>query len=214
MTHTAPTLSTTFARRLGFALALLAFVATLVAPASGEAARVKFGARINPSVQPSNGSPGIQCLTEFCTFVQDDAYGRPDGGMVAPRTGTIKTIKFVAADIGRFRPQVVTVKHSASSLLGATKAQVTYTGPLVLFNGQEERNYENGRYAVERAHVNIPIEKGQQLALRGDVAPMARCSSGGHNTLVFGPALVKRAPFQGATDASGCWLLVEAEIKY
>jgi hypothetical protein len=215
MTHTAPTHTAKFGRRLGLLLGLAALVAAMVVPASdADAARVKFGAKINPSVQPSNGSPGIQCMTEFCTFVQGEAYGRPDGGMLAPKTGTIKTIKFVAADIGRFRPQVVTVKHSSSTLLSATTAQVTYTGPLVLFNGQEERNYERGRYAVERAHVNIPIKKGQQLALRGDVASLARCSSGGHNTLVFGPALAKRNPFQGATDASGCWLLVEAEIKY
>lgn len=214
MTHTAPTLSTKLARRLGLVLALAAFVAALVVPVSdAAAARTKFGAVINPSVQPSNGSPGIQCMTEFCTFVQEDAYGRPGTGFIAPKSGTIVRLKFIAADPGRFRPQVVTVKHSDSTLLGATKAQVTYTGPLVLHTGQTEWNYENDRYNVERAHVKIPIKKGQQLAIRGDVTSMARCSSGGHNTLVFGPALAKRNPFQGATDASGCWLLMEAEIR-
>ena len=43
------------------------------------AAPVKFGSKLNPTVQPSNGSPGIQCepgtLTP-CTMVQDEAYGR------------------------------------------------------------------------------------------------------------------------------------------
>jgi hypothetical protein len=214
MTHTTPILTTQLARRLGFLLAVVAFAAVLVAPVSdAAAARTKFGAVINPSVQPSNGSPGIQCMTESCTFVQEDAYGRPGAGFIAPKSGTIVRIKFVAADPGRFRPQVVTVKHSASTLLGATKAQVTYTGPLVLHTGQTEWNYEHGRYNVERAHVNIPIRKGQQLAMLGDFSSMVRCSSGGHNTLVFGPALAKRNPFQGATDASGCWLLMEAEIR-
>src|SRR5215213_6750568 len=147
MTHTAPP-TNRIARRFGFALVLAALVAAMVVPASGSAARVKFGAEVNPTVQPSNGSPGIQCMSDFCTFVQDDAYGRPDGGMIAPKTGTIKTIKFIAADIGRFRPQVVTVRHSASTTLGATKAKVTYTGPLVLFHGQTEGNYKPGRYTV------------------------------------------------------------------
>jgi hypothetical protein len=196
-----------------FFAAFAALAAAMLVPATGQAARVKFGAVINPSVQPSNGSPGIQCMTGFCTFVQDDAYGRPDGGMIAPKTGTIKRIKYIAADPGRFRLQVVTVKHSPSTRLGATQAQVTYTGPLELHTGQTEWNYENDRYNVERAHLNIPIKKGQQLALRGDLASVLRCSSGGHNTLVFGPSLVKGGPFQGATDASGCWLLMEAEIR-
>lgn len=214
MTHTAAILTTKVARALGFLLGLAALLAAMVVPASdAAAARTKFGAVINPSVQPSNGSPGIQCMTEFCTFVQEEAYGRPGTGFIAPKSGTIKRIKFIAADPGRFRPQVVTVKHSASTVLGATKAKVTYTGPLVLHTGQTEWNYQNNRYNVERAHVNIPIKKGQQLALRGDIASMLRCSSGGHNTLVFGPALLTRGPFKGATDASGCWLLMEAEIR-
>ena len=213
MTHSAHLTPSKIARRLGIVLALAAFVAAMVAPASGSAARVKFGATINPSVQPSNGSPGIQCMTEFCTFVQDEAYGRPGAGMIAPKSGTIVRLKYIAADPGRFRPQVVTVKHSASTVLGATKARVTYTGPLELHTGQTEWNYENDRYNVERAHVNIPIKKGQQLALRGDITSLLRCSSGGHNTLVFGPSLTTGGPFQGATDANGCWLLVEAEIR-
>ncbi|HEX3239364.1 MAG TPA: hypothetical protein VHR18_04425 [Solirubrobacterales bacterium] len=207
-----PNLSTKLARRIGI-IAAFALIAAMAVPATGSAARVKFGATINPSVQPSNGSPGIQCMTEFCTFVQDDAYGRPGAGMIAPKTGTIKRIKYIAADPGRFRLQVVTVKHSPSTRLGATQAQVTYTGPLELHTGQTEWNYENDRYNVERAHLNIPIKKGQQLALRGDLTSLLRCSSGGHNTLVFGPSLVKGGPFQGATDASGCWLLMEAEIR-
>jgi hypothetical protein len=42
---------------------------------------------------------------------------------------------------------------------------------------------------------------------------MIRCSSGGHNTLVFSPALTPASGFQGATDADGCWILMEAVIR-
>jgi hypothetical protein len=89
-------------------------------------------------------------LSGPCTMVQEEAYGRPNGGELAPETGTIKTIRVIAGGPGSFRPQVATVKHSASTLLGATKARVTYTGP-----------------------------KGQQLALRGNIGSMICCSSGG-----------------------------------
>lgn len=57
------------------------------------------------------------------------------------------------------------------------------------------------------------MKKGQQLALRGNISSMIRCSSGGHNTLTFSPALRTGGPSQGATDANGCWILMEAVIR-
>lgn len=203
-----------FARRAGI-VAALASVAMMIVPASGVAASpVKFGSKLNPTVQPSNSQPGISCLGGgACTMVQNEAYGRPDGGEFAPKTGTIKRIRVIAGGPGSFRPQVATVKHSASTTLGDTKAKVTYTGPKLSYAGQSEANYESDSYKVESFKVNIPVRKGQQLALRGNISSMIRCSSGGHNTLSFSPALRTGGPFQGATDASGCWILMEAVIR-
>lgn len=214
MNSSAHTLTAKLGRRLGFVLALAAFAAAMVAPASGlAAAPVKFGSQLNPTVQPSNGSPGIQCMGGPCTMVQDEAYGRPGNGHLAPKSGTIKRIRIIAADAGSFRPQIATVRHSPSTTLAATKAKVTYTGPKLSFSGQTEANYESGRYRVETFDVNIPVKKGQQLALRGNVASLVRCSSGGHNTLLFTPALSRGGALQGAGDANGCWLLMEAVIR-
>jgi hypothetical protein len=213
------TLTAKIAPRAGLVLALAAFVAAMVAPASGFAsAPVKFGSKLNPTVQPSNSLPGITCTGlaapgSACTMVQDEAYGRPDGGELAPKTGTIKQIRIIAGGPGSFRPQIATVRHSASTTLGETKAKVTYTGSKLSYSGQTEANYENDSYKVESFKVNIPVKKGQQLALRGNISSMIRCSSGGHNTLVFSPALSAGKPFQGATDANGCWILMEAVIR-
>jgi hypothetical protein len=205
-----------FIRRAGIVAAISA-VAMMVVPASGMAAApVKFGAQLNPTVQPSNGSPGMECVPMTptpCTMVQNEAYGRPDGGEFAPKTGTIKRIRIIAADPGSFRPQIATVKHTTSTTLGDTKAKVTYTGPALSYTGQTEANEESGQYKVETFNVNIPVKKGQQLALRGNISSMVRCSSGGHNTLVFTPALQRGGAFAGATDASGCWILMEAVIR-
>lgn len=210
-------LTTKLSRRIGFIAAFAALVAAMVVPATGMAAApVKFGAQLNPTVQPSNGSPGIECVPMSltpCTMVQNEAYGRPDGGELAPKTGTIKRIRIIAADAGSFRPQIATVKHSASTTLGDTKAKVTYTGPKLSFAGQTEANEEAGRYKVESFAVDIPVKKGQQLALRGNIASLVRCSSGGHNTLLFTPALQRGGAFKGATDANGCWILMEAVIR-
>jgi hypothetical protein len=206
------------AGRAGLFFALAGLVAAMVAPAQGlAAAPVKFGSKLNPTIQPSNSLPGIGCGAEMmagpCTMVQDEAYGRPDGGELAPKTGTIKKIRIIAGGPGSFRPQIATVKRSASTTLGATKAKVTYTGPKLSYTGQTEANYEDDSYKVESFNVSIPVKKGQQLALRGNISSMIRCSSGGHNTLIFSPALRSGGPSQGATDANGCWILMEAVIR-
>lgn len=206
------------ARRAGLCFALAGLVAAMVSPAQGlAAAPVKFGSKLNPTIQPSNSLPGITCGPEAmagtCTMVQNEAYGRPDGGEFAPKSGTIKKIRIIAGGPGSFRPQIATVKPSASMTLGATKAKVTYTGPKLSYTGQTEQNYEDDSYKVESFNVSIPVKKGQQLALRGDISSMIRCSSGGHNTLIFSPALRSGGPAQGATDANGCWILMEAVIR-
>jgi hypothetical protein len=215
-THT--TFTARIVRRAGLALALAAFVAAMIAPASSFAsAPVRFGSLLNPTVQPSNSLPGITCgamsVSKTCTMVQEEAYGRPNGGELAPKTGTIKQIRVIAGGPGSFRPQIATVRHSASTTLGATKAKVTYTGPKLSYAGQTEANYESDHYKVESFKVNIPVKKGQQLALRGNISSMIRCSSGGHNTLIFSPALSAGKPLQGATDANGCWILMEAVVR-
>ena len=57
------------------------------------------------------------------------------------------------------------------------------------------------------------MKKGQQLALRGNYTSMARCSSGGPNTLIYQPPLALGGPFAPATDTDGCWMLMEAVIR-
>ncbi len=214
MTRT--TLTRKLTRRFGLVAALAGLVAAIVVPAAATAAPpVKFGAKLNPTVQPSNGSPGLKCSEEApgtaCTMVQNEAYGRPDGGHLAPKTGTIKRIRVIAADPGSFRPQIAKVKRS--TLFGSNQAKVLYTGPKLSYTGQTEANEESGRYQVETFKVNIPVKKGQQLALRGNISSMVRCSSGGDNTLLYTPPLRSGKPFKAASDSDGCWVLMEAVIR-
>ena len=202
------------ARRAGL-LAALASVALTVAPAAGAKAPVKFGSELNPTVQPSNSLPGLRCSQESpstaCTMVLNEAYGRPDGGELAPRTGTIKRIRLIAGGPGSFRLQVAKVKRS--TLFGTNEAKVVASGPRIAYQGQTEANFESSNYSVESFKVNVPVKKGQQLALRGNVTSMVRCSSGGDNTLIYTPPLFAGGPFAPASDTDGCWLLMEAVIR-
>jgi hypothetical protein len=192
-------------------VAALAAVAMMIVPAIGAAAPVKFGSKLNPTVQPSNSLPGLDCgeVAGPCTFVQQEAYGRPDGGELAPKTGTIKKIRLIAGGPGSFKLQIAKVKRS--TLFGTNEAKVVASGPRIGYRGQTEANFEDDSYNVETFDVNVPVKKGQQLALKGNITSMVRCSSGGDNTLIYAPPL--GSAFRPATDTDGCWILMEAVIR-
>jgi hypothetical protein len=193
-------------------LAVIALVAMMIAPAIGAAASVKFGSKLNPTVQPSNSLPGLGCgegVSGPCTFVQNEAYGRPDGGELAPKTGTIRKIRLIAGGPGSFKLQVAQVKRS--TLFGTNEAKVVAKGPRISYQGQTEANFEDDSYEVESFDVSVPVRKGQQLALKGSITSMIRCSSGGDNTLIYTPPL--GSAFRPATNTDGCWILMEAVIR-
>jgi hypothetical protein len=202
------------ARLAGFLA--VASLALMVAPATGLAkAPVKFGAKLDPTVQPSNSLPGLACSQESvlqCTMVQNEAYGRPDGGELAPRTGTIKKIRLIAGGPGVFRLQIAKVKRS--TLFGSNEAKVVRGGPKIAYQGQTEANWESDSYRIESFNVNVPVKKGEQLALytKGSTS-MVRCSSGGDNTLIYLNGKYAPQPFSPATGADGCWILMEAVIR-
>ena len=192
--------------------AAIAVIAMTIVPATSMAAPVKFGSKLNPTVQPSNSLPGLKCSQDApgpCTFVQQEAYGRPDGGELAPKTGTIKKIRLIAGGPGSFKLQIAKVKRS--TLFGTNEAKVVYNGPRISYQGQTEANDESGSYRVETFNVDVPVKKGQQLALKGNITSMIRCSSGGDNTLVYTPTL--GSAFRPATSTDGCWILMEAVIR-
>jgi hypothetical protein len=193
-------------------LTAIAALAMTIAPATAIAAPAKFGSKLNPTVQPSNSLPGLRCSQEgpaTCTMVQEEAYGRPDGGELAPKTGTIKKIRLIAGGPGSFKLQIAKVKRS--TLFGANEARVVADGPRISYQGQTEANFEDDSYRVESFNVNVPVKKGQQLALKGNITSMVRCSSGGDNTLIYTPPLA--ASFRPATSTDGCWILMEAVIR-
>lgn len=204
------------ARRAGI-IAAFACLALALVPAAGQAkAPVRFGAKLNPTVQPSNSLPGLTCNGPEtplvgCSMILNEAYGRPDGGELAPRNGTIKKIRLIAGGPGSIRLQIEKVNRA--TLFGAKEARAVWYGPQIHYQGQTEANFEDDNYRVESFPVDIPIKKGQQLGLRGQITSMIRCSSGGDNTLIYTPPLFLGGPFTAATNTDGCWLLMEAVIK-
>ncbi len=202
-------------RHAGLA-AVLAGVAMMLVPAAGLASPVRFGAKLDSTVQPSNSLPGLKCGPEPgahypCTMVQNEAYGRPDGGEIAPKTGIIKKIRLIAGGPGTMR--VMTDKVKRSTLFGTNEAKLVHKGPQVSYEGQTEANWESGSYRVESFRVEMPISKGEQLSIHTNGTSMIRCSSGGQNTLIYSLAYYPKHPFNAAEGTDGCWLLMEAIYK-
>ena len=126
-------------------------------------------------------------------MVQKEAYGRPDGGELAPKTGTIKRIRLIAGGPGSFKLQIAKVQ-ALDPVRHQPRRRSSYTGPRISYQGQTEANDESDSYRVETFDVNVPVKKGQQLALQGNITSMVRCSSGGDNTLIYTPPLPPAAP--------------------
>ena len=195
-------------RRLAIAVGSVA-AALMIAPASGLASTT-FGSNVGPDVQPSNAGSPHTCEESTgapgeCTWVENEAYTNGAQGIqtVAPKTGTIKRIRWIAGAPGSFRFQVVKVKAD-----GAAKAK--YTSKPIAYQGQTT---DDEPYTVESAKVKAPVKKGQYLAISASETSMLRCSSGGDNTLLYQPPLSVGDPFVPKTSDDGCWMLLQGVIK-
>lgn len=201
--HTRPS---RIARRLPLVVAIGA-AALMIAPATGMAASAKFGAAVNPQLQPSNSVPAHDCDAapgSKCTWVLNDAYQNA-GGEGSPHKGTLKKIKLVAGEPGSFKLQVVKMKPG-------NRAKVTRNGPKINYDGQPVAFDEP--YNVEKFKVDVPIKQGEYLAIKAKTTSMVRCSGGGDNTLLYAPPLKKGDSFRTANEDEGCFLLMQGVVKY
>jgi hypothetical protein len=194
--------------RLRLFLALAVFGALAAAPAADA---VRFGAKLDSTVQPSNAETAHPCDQAYpnyrCTWVMNEAYGRPERGHRASWRGTIKRIRLIAGEAGQFRLQIVRVRRTAS---GGFEAKAIRNGRIIRYDGQPDPDEP---YVVEVFRVNIPIRRGQRLAIRTRETSTLRCSSGGSNTLLFHPPLRVGAGYRDSTGDEGCWLLLEAVVR-
>jgi hypothetical protein len=185
--------------------ALAVAVAAMVGgPATASAA--SFGADVEPDVQPSNAGTPHKCSGfegKTCTWVLNDAYGHP-GHEKAPKDGKLKKIKLIAGAPGSFKLQLVKVNKQQ-------RAKVVTQGPRIHYQGQDNPN--SNTYKVEKFGVDVPVHKGEQLAIKTKRTSTLRCSSGGDNTLLYNPALKVGNALQSLGSDDGCWMLIEGVVK-
>lgn len=187
---------------------LVVAVALTAGAGSAQAAAMSFGSDLDPSVQPSNAGTAHECNGfegQKCTWVMGEAYGNP-GGEESPKAGTLKKVSLIAGEAGSFKLQIVKTRNDGSS-------KVVENGPKISYEGQTDENYDTSTYNVETFKVDEEIPAGARLAVKTKETSTLRCSSGGPNTLLHAPPLVKGAAFVAPDSDDGCWLLLEGKVK-
>jgi len=182
--------------------------AAFAALAASARATFMFGSKLDTTVQPSNAESPHPCghPARPCTWVMNEAYGRPDGGHKAPKPGTITKIRLIAGDAGSFRLQIV----RAHATPGGFEAKAVRNGPRIEYKGQPDPNEP---FKVETFSVHVHVSKGDRLAIKAKKTSTLRCSSGGPNALLFDPPLVPGQGYKDDFDTDGCWMLIEAVVQ-
>ena len=199
----------TSTRRLVLIAMALGAGALLALPAQGMA--FKFGSKLDDSIQPSNAPLECDQLdpSASCTFIMNEAYGRPNGGEKAPRKGKITKIRLIALDDGSLTLQIARANGSGSDWQGKVVAK----GPKISYQGDPDPNDDVYPVRTFKLKKPIKINEGDRIAFKTKLAQTVRCSSGGPNTLLFEPPLALGGGFKNATDTDGCWPLIEAVAK-
>ena len=199
---------------LGAAALALAIASVPATASAGDYGKHKFGAKLTESVQPSNSLPAKACdemdPAELCTFVMNEAYGRPNDGHKSSEKGRLTKVKIVSGGATEFRLQLVKAKYEG----GEWQAKVKKQGPWLETTGQSQSNWDNDEYKVEKYKVDMKIKKGWRLAMQTSSTSAVRCSNGGENTLKFTPQLHSGWGWQTASETSGCYPLLEGKMKY
>jgi hypothetical protein len=137
----------------------------------------------------------------------NEAVGRPNGGERSPRAGTMIRLRVIAEAAGSFRLQIARARKTGPDRY---EGKVVRNGPSISYAGQPD---EDDPYRVETFTVNIPVKKGDRLAIRKRATSALRCGGGGDGTLLFYPALAPGGAFRRNTDDHDCLLLLEAVVR-
>jgi hypothetical protein len=180
---------------------------------AASAAPVRFGARLTTDTQPQ---PALWCDEPnedpphpTCTWVMNEAFGRPGGGHRAPKAGIIGKVRLMSCEPGSLRVQVVRKSP------GSETYRVVRNGPTLSYQGDPQGCGEDddGVYPVETFSTGFSVAKGDRIAIRADRTGTLRCGSGGDHTWLFDAGLKVGGAAREPDDDQGCFLLVEWQYR-
>jgi hypothetical protein len=193
----------------GVAILLGSPLILLAMPFEASATVTTFGAILTNESQPANAGEGYPCggpngIPEGanCTWVAVTAYHNGSHA-VAPKNGTIGSIKLVSCVAGSFRLEFARVGTNRA-------ARIVRKGPTIHYKAdpQTECGGDNGdNYLIQTFKVNVHVNKGDYLAIETPMTGAISCS-GGSGVLLFNPVLPISSTLKKATDTASCNLLI------
>jgi hypothetical protein len=176
--------------------------ASIALCASQASAQEIFGAKFNHQLTPPEFCTNKK--QNMCSWVLLEAQGNA-GHEKAPRDGTISKIRLVACAPGSsFVLQIVRVQP------GSDKAQVVRTGPVINYQGSKRNCNTSRKFDVEEFDVNVPVSKGDSLAvIATEIRFLYNPSSG--PTEMFDPPLAEGDDFRNTNLATG-FMMLQAEL--
>jgi hypothetical protein len=177
----------------------------LQAGSAAAAPQTFFGAHLTTHSQPSNAEGGQSCDQNHgipkhstCTWVAIEAFEN-GGHEQAPTTGTILHVNLISCVAGSFTLQLAHANPNKHT------AQIVTDGPVITYAGQQKcRN----KFVIQSFPVNLPVVKGDFMAIVTDSTGALHCS-GGSGLLLYAPPLPTGGPSTKTKSSSSCDLLVQ-----
>lgn len=164
-----------------------------------------FGSKLNHQLTPPQFCDQND-KAKVCTWLLEIGQKNP-GKTTAPRDGTIGKIRLMACSPGTLVLQVARAKPAADT------ARVIQSGPLINYQG-DQKNCKSSNFQIEEFDVNVPVRKGDFLAVVTNRVAFLY-NSGGDGSLPFFPPLPDGGPSREASedvDGDG-FLMLQAELN-
>lgn len=174
----------------------LGTVALALLGTSASAATI-FGSKLNHEPTPAetckSSKPGDMC-SWVMTIAQQNVGKEP-----APKDGTIAKLRLRSCSPGSFVLQLARLSTDGK------RARAIRTGPAINYLGSP--NNCNGGNVIETFNVNVPVFKGEHLAVIATKVGFIYNASG-DGTFVYDPLLADGGPFRPPGNGLGSGILL------
>lgn len=184
-------------------------------PAGAGAATTTFGSSLDHT--PANaGAPCNQGSSQpavNCTHV-GSFYPGFSGHAKARTNGKIVKIKIRPEAAMKFHFELVKVRNLSSDEMHG-QARVIFQSGIFAVPGPTATQQSAGIFPVRTFPADIPVSKGDELAITTKNNQAEYCSDGTPGQLTyFNPILSLGHPFRNNNGVDGCLLLVQAVVKH
>jgi hypothetical protein len=199
-------------RTLGVLTAALGAFALLAGTASAKI--FTFGSSFtNPPANSGNtcAEDGVSGPSATCTHVAS-LYPGTSGRAQSPANGTIVAVQLLPSGPMTMVVKVVNVRNLSSNEHHG-QAQATAKSGTIHVPGPTADEQSIGDIPIETFFVQLPVKKGQELAIDTNSNTAEYCANGTPGQLLFDPVLQIGKPFRGSQGVDSCLMLVRAVVE-